>query len=179
MGLDEDLEFSFNAELTKRLLIRYFCDKGFKENFDERVYPPTIQDITESIPELSGKVELEPYAVEVDPQNGFARLGWNLFILGNQRMYLGETEHTELQELARQLEEKCYVFSESESNTARRTRTARDIITWMVRTLGRSEAGLLRSVPQNTWERPMIGKHPTGEFFERPKPIRPQGTSQY
>ena len=178
MDITDRLEYAFNAELIKRLLIRYFSEKGFQENFDLKVYPPSIQDLCESVPELSGKVELEPHAKEIDPTTGFAKIGWNLFVLGNQRMYLGETEHNELQDLARQLESKTFVVNENEdatTKTCRHARTARDIVGWIVRVLGNSEAGLVRSNAASEIKPGPLGNSNAGQFYQRPKAIRPEG----
>jgi len=124
---------------------------------------------------------LIPHAIEVDPTNGFARLGWNLFVLGNQRMYLGETEHTELQELARQLDSNTPIITEDGDQIFRQARTARDIINWVSRVLGKSNAGLLRVTEQVREHEKMqpLGNTQATNFFERPKVIRPEGTSQF
>ncbi len=178
MGLVDNLEYTFNGEFARRLLIKFFCSKGFHENFDKRVYPPLMQDILEAAPEFIGKMELIPSAVEIDPGSGFARLGWNLFLLGNQRMYLGETEHTELSELAQSLDSNSFVVTESEiDNVFRQGRSARDITNWVTRVLGRSEGGLLRSLERT--EPSSLGNAQGTDFFERPKAIRPEGGSQF
>jgi len=174
MSLSDNLEYIFNSELAKRLLIRYFSTKGFHENFDKKVYPPQIQDLVESVPELNGKLEIIPHAIEVDPTNGFARIGWNLFILGNQRMYLGETEHSQLQELAQQLESGMVVVEGEEEQAMRQGRSARDIIGWIVRVLGKNEAGIIRMIPQaDQMGFQHLGPQGT-DFYERPRTIRPE-----
>jgi len=174
MDLTDNLEYVFNAELTRRLLIRYFTERGFKENFDKKVYPPLLQDIAESIPELGGKLELEPFSVEMDPTSGFARMGWNLFVLGNQRMYLGETEHAELAELAKQLDSDVPIVTEGEQ-PFRQARTARDIVNWITRVLGTRDAGLIRYEQTDQQEMQSMGATSSSSMFERPKAIRPEG----
>ena len=181
MSLTDKLEFVFNGALVRRLLVKYFHDKGFGENFDKKVYPPVLQDIVESVPELTGKIELEPFAVEIDPTSGFARLGWNLFALGNQRMYLGETEHSDLEELAKALDSNTPIIVENDGEeVSRQTRTARDIVTWLTNTLGHSEAGLVRMVDTEVVSQPnAMGNAQATNFFEKPKAIRPEGSSQF
>lgn len=179
MGLVDDIEYALSSELTRRMLVKYFAEKGYEENFDLRVYPPALQDIQESIPELSGKIELVPHAIEIDPTTGFARLGWNLFVLGNQRMYLGETEHTDLKDLAKQMDGK-YVVTENQG-PARQMRTARDIVNWATRVLGNTKAGIIRLIdqePHQASDKPIIAGTQSGGFYERPKTIRPEMTSQ-
>ena len=180
MGIHENLEAVFNAELVKRLLIKYFSDKGFTENFDRKVYPPLLQDICECIPELTEKVEVVPHVIEISP-NEFARLGWNLFVLGNQRMYLGESEHTNLSDLGRQIESKAIVIPITEDQmTVRRARTARDIVSWIAKTLGKSEGGLIRmtsSQPSQMYQNAVMPQ--SNALFERPKVVRPEGGSQH
>jgi len=90
---------ALNRELFRRSLIKYFFDKGFKESMNKKLYPPVIQDISMSIPKLVGKIEIQPYVEDVNPLTGLVTLGWNLFCLGNQRMFLGNSTHTNLNSL--------------------------------------------------------------------------------
>ena len=64
------------------------------------VYPPSIQDI-QTIPEISNRVELVPFMEELDPASGFVKVGWNLFVLGTNRKFLGYTVHESLDDLNR------------------------------------------------------------------------------
>jgi len=182
MALADDLEYTLNGEYARRLLIRYFSEKGFAEDFDKKVYPPLLQDMIDEIPALEGKVELVPYVAELDPNGTWARLGWNIFILGNQRMHLGETEHANLQELARQMDSGNYVVSEGSS--ARRMRSARDIVEWVTRVLQSSKAGLIRTTDDPAdgafgRKGPFMVDNKSGSMWERPKTIRPEGSSQF
>ena len=87
------------TELVRRLLVRYFHAKGFSESLDKAIYPPQLQDLIIQIPQLLNKVEVVPHVEDIDPQTGVAKLGWNLFVLGNRRMFLGESVHTSLAEV--------------------------------------------------------------------------------
>ena len=58
-----------------------------------------IQDIQEVIPEISNKVELTPFMEELDPTTGFVKIGWNLFVMGTNRKFLGYTVHESLEDL--------------------------------------------------------------------------------
>lgn len=141
-----------NTEVVRRLLIKYFVDKGFSESFDRQMYPSLVQDLPQIIPVLSNKVEIVPHATEVDTSMGRAVLGWNLFVLGNQRMYLGETYHNSLTDLARQIRTGVIRIPESGFHTARRQTTPRRVISFMTRVLGTHEGGY---IDLNPTTRPM------------------------
>lgn len=141
-----------NTEVVRRLLIKYFVDKGFSESFDRQMYPSLVQDLPQIIPVLSNKIEVVPHATEVDTSMGRAVLGWNLFVLGNQRMYLGETYHNSLSDLARQIRNGVIRIPESGFHTARRQTTPRRVISFMTRVLGTHEGGYIDLNPST---RPM------------------------
>ena len=116
-------------------------EKGFTESFDRHLYPAIIQDLTMVIPQLTTKVEIVPFAEEVDTYQGKAVLGWNLFVLGNQRMYLGQTFHNDLRGLASQLQTGFIMIPEGIITNARRQTTPRRIITFITRVLESHDAG--------------------------------------
>ena len=130
-----------NTESVRRLLIKYFMDKGFNESFDRQMYPAVVQDLPITIPVLSNKLEIVPHAQDIDTSMGRAVLGWNLFVLGTQRMYLGETHHNSLHDLARQIRTGVIRTPETGYSTARRQTTPRRVITFITRVLGEHEAG--------------------------------------
>lgn len=131
-----------NTEVVKRMLIKYFIEKGFDDSFDKQLFPPMLQDLSSVIPLLASKVEVVPFAKEIDTGLNKAVLGWNLFVLGNQRMYLGETHHTGLSDLARQIRSGTISRSEMGGNiTARKTTTPRKVIIFLTKVLGNNEAG--------------------------------------
>ncbi len=134
-----------NTEVIRRLLIKYFMDKGFTESFDRQMYPAIIQDLPLTIPVLSNKIEIIPHAKDIDTSLGRAVLGWNLFILGNHRMYLGETHHNSLHDLSRQIRMGAIRVPEGigTSATARRQTTPRRVVHFITRVLGEHEAGYI------------------------------------
>jgi hypothetical protein len=138
-----------NVDVVRRLLIKYFCDKGFMESFDRQLYPSVMQDLPFVIPSLTNKIEIVPHAVEVDPTQGKAVLGWNMFVLGNHRMYLGETHHNNLNELARQISSGLITIPEgiNAAATARRQSTPRRVITFITRVLESHETGYVNLMP--------------------------------
>ncbi len=130
-----------NTEVVRRVLIKYFMDKGFAESFDRQMYPALIQDLPLVVPILSNKLEIVPFASEIDTSLGRAVLGWNLFVLGNQRMYLGETYHNSLQDLARQIRSGLIRVPEAGYHTARRQTTPRRVVSFITRVLESHDAG--------------------------------------
>lgn len=173
--LSNKLELLFNKELIRRLLIKYFNEKGVKDNFDIKIYPLIIQDLTESVPELFGKVEIIPHAINLDPQTGSAKIGWNLFVLGNQRMYLGETEHSNMANLASQISSGS-INDDEEEWIHRNGRSPRDIIKFISRILGNSTNGIIShsDVAPSMLKQ---GSSTGSEMFERPRTIRPEKSS--
>lgn len=146
----ENIKHVSNTEVIRRMLIRYFIEKGFTESFDRHLYPAILQDITMAIPQLTTKVEIVPFAEEVDTYQGKAVLGWNLFVLGNQRMYLGQTYHNDLRGLARQLQSGFLMIPEGTVTNARRQTTPRRVITFITRVLESHQAGYVDlTVPMN------------------------------
>lgn len=156
-----------NNELVRRLLIKYFYGKGFSESFDLKVYPPSMQDIIEIVPELNGKVEVVPTAEEIDPISGYARLGWNLFVLGNKRMFLGYTEHSNLSDLVRATGQGPVI---SEKRISSKETTPRKIIAFICRILENSENGVIRYAEEKP-SAMMIGS-PGATFYRRGNPAR-------
>lgn len=82
----------------RKQLSEYLTSKDINPN--TLVYPPLIQDIG-SVPEISDRIELVPFMEELDPMSGFIKVGWNLFVLGTNRKFLGYTVHESLEDLKR------------------------------------------------------------------------------
>jgi len=110
------------------------------------MYPAMIQDLPYVIPVLASKLEVIPHAEDIDTTMSRAVLGWNLFALGNNRMYLGETYHNNLRDLARQIKSGSIsgpgvnVIPGSVS-TARNQTTPKNVIMFVTRVLGDHKAG--------------------------------------
>lgn len=146
----EKLKHLSNTEVVRRMLIKYFMDKGFTDSFDRHLYPAILQDLPMAIPQIANKIEIAPYAEEIDSQLGKAALGWNLFVLGNQRMYLGQTYYNDLQGLARQIQSGFIQVPEGGPANSRLQTTPRKVITFIARVLGSHDAGYTDlSVSQN------------------------------
>jgi hypothetical protein len=149
---------ALNQELIRRLLVKYFVEKG-AENFKMPVYPPALQDLVEKVPYLDGKVEIVPFAEDIDPRTGYGKLGWNLFVLGNQVMFLGYTEHSNLAELGRNIGGGEPISGGQSSHES----TPERIISFITRLLGGSEAGMLRQVEPSEMN-PMRVSMPNGSY---------------
>lgn len=143
----DKLKHVTNTEVIRRLLVKYFMDKGFSESFDRQLYPSLIQDLPFIIPVLSNKIEVVPHAEEVDTIMGKARLGWNMFVLGSKRMYLGETYHNNLKDLARQIASGIILPPTGTSPSARQQTTPRRIVTFITRVLGDHDGGYVDLSP--------------------------------
>jgi len=150
-----------NTEVVRRLLIKYFMDRGFGESFDRQLQPSLLQDLPITIPILGTKVEIVPHCEDVDPHSSRATIGWNLFVLGTHRMYLGNTEHADLAMLARQVQRGLI---EGASLSARRQTTPRRVVAFITRVLANHEAGYVslspgarNSTPGDAFSKAMVG----------------------
>jgi hypothetical protein len=141
----QKLKHSLNTEVTRRLLIKYFVSKGFSDSFDRLMYPATIQDMQYVIPELFTKLEVVPHAASVDPMTDSAKIGWNLFVLGEKRMFLGETYHSGLTHLAQMIMSGQVV---AESSDATKQTTPRRIIHFITNVLRGVEGGYVDLTPK-------------------------------
>jgi len=131
-------------------------NKGF-ECFDQLIYPPVVQDMAYAIPEMIDKIEVVPHARNIDPLSDNAILGWNLFILGSQRIYLGETYHAGLKQLALQLQRGSVI---AEDHSATHQTTPKRIVTFVTRIFESHTGGYInlspRIMPLNM-RRPQVG----------------------
>lgn len=152
----DKIRHALNTDAVRRMLIQYFIGKGYTESFDRVMYPGLIQDLSVACPILSTKVEVVPHCVEIDPIGQRAVLGWNLFVLGTQRMYLGETHHRDLAELARQIQSGMITSTQGgmvmptegiPHGVARRQVTPRQVIIFLTRVLGRHDSGYVDLTP--------------------------------
>jgi hypothetical protein len=130
-----------NVEVVRRVLIKYFMDKGFVESFDRQLHPSIIQDLPTAVPPLASKIEVIPHVEDLDMSQGKAVLGWNLFVLGSHRMYLGETYHNDLHGLARQIKAGAILLPEGTTATATRQTTPRRIVHFITRVLEHKKSG--------------------------------------
>ncbi len=141
----DNIKHISNTEVVRRLLIKYFIDKGFDRSFDRQMYPALVQDLPMVIPSLGTKVEIVPHSKDIDSALNRAVLSWNLFVLGSHRMYLGDTYHNDLRDLARQIRMGCIKVPDGIGTfaTARRQTTPKRVIVFITRVLGDNESGYI------------------------------------
>lgn len=165
---------ALQEELIRRLLRQYFDEKGItKKQLEHKAYPPMLQDLPVRIPQLQGKVEVVPFIEELDPQTGQVQVGWNLFVLGNRRMFLGQSGHKNLAEL------KMAMNGPTNQYPREQKVSHKQIIEFVSRVLGSSEAG---KIPPKVDKPASIAPSPMGpglssrfyagsQGFEQNKPV--------
>jgi hypothetical protein len=158
--LQEKVRAALNQELIRRLLNRYFVQKGYNlgEDFDKKIYPPILQDMPVQIPQMLGKLEVEPYAEDINPNTGVYKLGWNLYVLGNQRMSLGFSTHANLSEVRTAIAGPMSATSRGTFSTPRR------IVNFITKVLSTSKQGDIASMPKNLTVRQGLVPYGTGEM---------------
>ena len=173
----DKIRHALNQQYVRRLLIKYFVTKGIDDSFDRLVYPATLYDMPMLIPEMADKIEVEPVAIEINPMNNTATLGWNLYVLGSSRMYLGETYHNNLVELAKQLKDGRVLGENSINSTtafARKQVTPNRIIKFMTYILGRSDRGFVdpTNINKRVMNQPKMGAMGNSPYFTAPRVAR-------
>lgn len=115
-------------EFVRRKLIQYFESKGY-DNFLVNPYPPNLMDIMERVEELGGLIEVKYSLRDVNIQNNNIKVEWNLFILGNQRAFLGCTTHGSLIDLETSINNKVPYDGPI---------SVKNLVEWIVDSLGSS-----------------------------------------
>jgi hypothetical protein len=162
---------SLNTELVKRMLNKYFAEKGF-DNFQRRVYAPMLQDLPYRIPELLNKIEIVPFVKEINPATGQTVMGWNLYVLGTNRMYLGDTSHNNMSEFQRA------IAGPTPNSVANDSKNPKEIVDFVLKVLAASKSGQIRPQPQMPLQpspraiinRPKMGPTMSGGYYEGNKP---------
>jgi hypothetical protein len=155
--LSARIKKQLQRELMKRRMIEYFINKGF-ENFDMPLYPPACYDMPIKIPALYTRVEVIPSVEETDTTLGTVRLGWNLFVLGINRQFLGETTHTGETDVIRAIMGAPNVEIPAEVKC-----TPNDVIRFVLKILDESKSGYIElpanfQVPPGALTLPLISK---------------------
>ena len=164
IDLQRRISRAVGKEIIGKALVEYFETHGYKP-LSVLVYPPHIKDIAAAIPVTAGKVEIIPSPDNIDPASGVAKLRWDLFVLGTNRMCLGQTTHTSLSELTGS--------GSPNISRSRLEHTAQEVIDFIMEQLEHSEEGLdippppTASQPFVPTGRPRIGPTQSGGYFER------------
>lgn len=99
--LANEIGRELQRELIRRQLIEYFTIKGYENNFDRPLYPPSCWDMSVKVKDLFNKVEIVPFSEETDVTTGVVKLGWNLYVFGINRLNLGFTTHSNAADVQR------------------------------------------------------------------------------
>jgi len=170
------LKRALQEELVKRLLVKYFQDKGISESL---IYPPAIYDLPYRVPELLNSVEIVPFVENLDPTTNVVTIGWNLFVLGTNRVSLGTSTHANLMEFKRSLMSS----GEGTGMPSSRKKTSRQLIEFIMNIVGRNKNALLelppganmpafsQMVPPLGSQAPKIGATMSGGFYEKNRPV--------
>jgi len=170
------LKRALQEELIKRLLIKYFKDKGLSESL---IYPPAIYDLPYRVPELLNSIELVPFVDKMDPVTNVVTIGWNMFVLGTNRMALGSSTHANLMEFKRSL----ISSNKGIGMPSDRKKTAANIIEFIMNVVGRNQNMLLelppgarlpafsQLMPPIGSPMPRLGATMSGSFYEKNRPV--------
>lgn len=137
----KEIQQAVAKEVAKKALQVYFEGKGFKTP-DSLVIPSQISDISLGVPEFGNRLEVVGYNEQYDPFTGVAKVGWNLYVNGSNRMYLGETVHNSVSDL---------IGSNipQHADLARPEHTVGEICSFIMKVFRASEDGFER-LPPNT-----------------------------
>ena len=95
-----NLKKAITNDVLKKDLVDYFIKKVGKDGLSASHSPVLWQDILDCLPHLFGYIELIPHNEYLDVSKDEINVGWNLFVLGIHRMYIGSTKHKGLRQTA-------------------------------------------------------------------------------
>jgi len=155
---------ALSVESIRRVLSEYFQQKEVDMN--DHVYPPLLRDIGQQVPMLANKVEIKPYIEDIDPTTNYVKIGWNLFVLGTHRLFLGYSVHESLAHLDVQITDPLFV------GEAEPMKTPIQIIQFIVHVLGEHKMG--RPYQSEVYKKPPmeLGKLPSNannSYYEKNK----------
>ena len=162
----ERIRQSLGRELVMRSLVKFFVENGFRESFDVHIYPPLLQSIPKQVPILAEKIEVEPYVDSINQRHGTVQLGWNLFVLGTKRMFLGKTIHRNLTELNQTTMPAGSIMDLKA--------TPRSIIKFVLSVLedeGEEVQQMPSVIPTVPTTLPRIGSTLSGSYYEKRRPV--------
>lgn len=161
--LQNKIQRAVHTELARRLLIKFFKSRGI-ENFDKAISPLALINMPTEIPEMGEKLEIVPYVSKLNPLTGEVELGWYMFVLGTNDMYLGKTKHESLGELVA-IAKNSAVGEHTQLAT-----TPRRIVDFVAKMFQKSEEGTVSYTNQNVQpqflRRPSMTS-PTASYYER------------
>jgi hypothetical protein len=153
-----------NVSALKAQLIDYFSSKDIEA--DMLLYPPSIQDIQECMLNADDNIEVTPFMETLDPRTGLVKLGWNLFVMGTNRKFLGYTTHASLSELKNSADTKHAMES-----SVRHT-TANDVIDFIIETLNKYDDDTSTGPIKNETPQAYASKMPVANtFYDKNKSV--------
>ncbi|CAK0748148.1 hypothetical protein CCP1ISM_20009 [Azospirillaceae bacterium] len=90
--IKDDITRVLQKEYLRRSLIEYFKNKGYTKTFEICPYPPSLQDMNEQA-FASKAIEVAYNIEDIDLIDNAVKISWNIFVLGNKRIFLGYTNH--------------------------------------------------------------------------------------
>lgn len=90
--VNDQLARVLQKEYLRRSLIKYFEDKGYTKTFSKCAYPPALQDLNDQA-FANRAIEVAYNIEDIDLLDNTVKVSWNMFILGNKRIFLGYTNH--------------------------------------------------------------------------------------
>lgn len=94
------LKKAITNDVLKKDLVQYFINKVERDGLDTTHSPILWQDLLDTMPYLNGYIELIPHNEYLNVAKDEINIGWNIFVLGIQRMYIGSTKHKHLKKTA-------------------------------------------------------------------------------
>jgi len=141
--LARKIKRKLQRELIKRELNQFFAIKGYADNMRSPLYPPLSADLPIACPNLFNRCEIIPHSESVDIATGVHKIGWNLFVLGTNRLNLGYTSHTSATDVLRATR------GEADSHLPADMMTTPDrVIDFILKILDNSKSGYIE-LPQN------------------------------
>lgn len=146
LPLEDKIRQILNEALIRKLLSRYFQENKDipVEKFNKPIHPAILQDLPQAVSQLQGKIEIRPYVEDINVDNGKVDIGWNLFALGTQRLFLGKSTHRNLSELEESVNGVDPKFKSKKLASPKR------IIEFILTTLGDSESGIIDPAPNDS-----------------------------
>lgn len=88
----DDITRVLQKEFLRRSLVKYFNDKGYTKTFEICAYPPALQDLTDQA-FANRAIEVVYNIEDINLIDDTVKVSWNMFVLGNKRIFLGYTNH--------------------------------------------------------------------------------------
>lgn len=133
--LMNNLRLIIRRQMVKKQLGDYFSDKSISES--SGIYPPVMTDLPVVVPRLYNKVEIRPYIESIEPGTEIVKMGWNLFVLGIDRKFLGYTIHESIDKLHEP------VTNDTGIDTSVRYGTPKEVIDFIIESLEKHRDDLL------------------------------------